>query len=72
MISVCFVAVSSASSPVAALDLDIVFIINSSLISNTFSVTKYDIYNMVYNDFDITTNSGNEFLIVLKYEIDIL
>ena len=57
MISVCFVAVSSAFSPVAALDLDIVCIINSSLIANTFSATKYDIFNMVHNDFDITTNS---------------
>ena len=72
MISVCFVAVSSASSPVAALDLDIVFIINNSLITNTSSVTKYDIYNMVYNDFDIITNFENEFLIVLKYEIVII
>ena len=26
---------------------------------------------MMYNDFDIITNFGNEFLIVLKYEIDI-
>ena len=57
MIPVCFVTVSSASSPGVDLDLDIVFIINNSLITNTSSATKYDIYNMVYNDFDITTNS---------------
>ena len=29
------------------------------------------IYTKMYNDFDIIINFRNEFLIVLKYEIDI-
>ena len=64
MISVCFVTVSSASFPGVDLGLDILFFINNSLITYTSIATKYDIYNMVYNDFDITTNFGNEFLII--------
>ena len=58
MISVCFVTVSSASFPGVDLDLDILFFTYTSI------ATKYHIYNMVYNNFDITTNFGNEFLII--------
>ena len=58
VISVCFITVLSASFPGVDLGFDILFFIYTSI------ATKYHIYNMVYNNFDITTNFGNEFLII--------
>ena len=57
VISVCLVKVLLASVPGVDL-LDILFFTYTSI------ATKYHIYNMVYNNFDITTSFGNEFLII--------
>ena len=48
----CLITVLSASFPGVDL-LDIL------VFTYTFIATKYHIYNMVYNSFDITTNFGN-------------
>ena len=51
--------------------LIIVYIVRRNTVGSTVK-QKYDIYNMMYNDFDIIINFRNEFLLVLKYEIVII